>query len=545
MSHNALIKALYRTLFRQINKTKHLTPIVDTTANQNDIIQNELLKASQNTTLYRRFLWTEIMYYITEEIRHKNPNQTSVGLYMKLSKADSLVQTLLELLHDPLNHRPWHNTINILVEHRRQQFEKSQWKHTYQENKQTIDANRNRNKPSLVLRRLATRKRNLENPRVDFSSLPANEKYKKYRQELAKSAENSDWVFKLYLKTLQTRGVIPNPYKLPYVSDNLTKQSLYLPNPEKLMPGSARDSVINEAYDANYIEAVVKPEIEHVINKNHFLDAYDYQVNEKGPWKVKIRTTAAGIMKARFLSLPYIRKARLKELALDIKRLTRLFKIQSVWDIDPKNKMHERPVDNGFAVRGSKGYSDEEVMNSRNYYQQLAEAEADWEFLMMKMELAKENLELEQDQHKLKEIHKSLRREWTVALDEVSDYYKNELGRLFHKYSNRSKIMEERARAQTEMDAEYQRRAEAYSNLVDLLKRDGVYLHSDLVNFNHPVTRGYDYELEKQMKRRVKNRPGLPSEERLGLGKRLGDYLAEHGLKSYKWGFEFKRRLKI
>lgn len=525
--HGALIRSLYRTFLRKITKTKLLTPTVDSDISEGPL-RTELSKATRNPSLYGRLLWSEIKYYVNEEVR-LHSFVSRIGLYMKLLKAEQLVGHMQELIESPHKTDLWHSIIALLVEHRAKQLEKSQWLEKYLRNRDTIDTIRNRQRPGYIIRREASRRRKASvKPR--FTSTKPNERYKEYKKQLKRSDRNGILNLVQYIKILQSRGHLPNPYKLPYVSDRFTRQSLY--NPASFLPGSGRKALLYDAYDMDYVKAVLGSELEHLINKNHFLDNYDHQFNEKGPWKVKVKTTNAGTMIARYIRLPFFQK-EMKDLALDIKKLTRLSKLRKVWIAKSAADVRERKVDQGYAVKGSKGYSDFEVMCTRDYYEKLADAEADWEQLMLYIESPSPSKFWDADSQQL---HKS----WSEALDITSDYFDDELVKLERKYADKKHLFRKRAVLQDLMTDHFVKRSQDYKKLTEALQKDGVFMHSELVNFNNPVTSGYDQALGQG-----KNDTGLPLHERLGMGKKLADYLEQYKFKKYRMGYDFARRLKV
>lgn len=547
-SHKSLTRAMYRALLRGLNGLKSKIPKVDQ-ADQSIHLRAELRKVSTSPELYGKFLTSELKYYVDGEFRKEYSHLNEKSLHLKLVDGVNLIQALNATKQDPDNSKNWTGIISILVNHRNNQFLRQQWKAHYLKNRQEIDAARNRDKPSLVKKRLQSRAQSRVNLAPMFSLLTANEQYKVYKNQAAESKHNAAFVVRNYLKKLQLQGRIPNPYKLPYVSDSLSKQTLNMPDPTVLLPGSTKHSVMKSAYDFDYIESILKPEIEFKINKHHHLDKLNKQVKEDGPFKVKIRSTNSGAMTAHFLELPYTRK-QMKDIAMDVKRLVRTARKSYVWNYNARNletKMSETKVGDGYAVRDSKGYSHDEIMFTREYHEKLVDSEALWELLLEEEIIRGEGRWTPETAGELTRLRRSLRASWREALEISTQAIENEVHLFYEKYKvdKDHAIFKDQAKFQKEMNAVHQKRTDDYKELLATLKLHQVFVHSDLVNFNHPVTRGYDEELKSEERKKEKLRHGVPETERTAMGKRLGDYLQDIGYHAYKMGYLFAKRFKF
>lgn len=537
-NHGALLRSLYRDLLRGLFKTERLpiklTPSVDPS------IQLELEKAVLDPTLYQELLISELRYYIKDRFRTKI--RSSVGLYINLGRGDGLVEQFRNLQADPLQPELWHQVIKSLVQLRDDLFKQQKWKDFYLRNQKKVDEQRRKLLPVRVLRRLNSQGSERRTRQL-FLSLKANEKYKAYKRALKESKDDAGFVLRNYLKKLQLEGRIPNPYKLPYVSETMTLESLNLPDPSKLQPGSTRASVIEQAYDKDYIKAVIEPEVEYLINKS-FLDEIDEQISIKGPKKARIKGTSAGVMTAHFLGPPYDDHQTMKTIALDIKKLTRLFKLRHVWNMSSADKVaqaHEKKVGDGFAVKGSGGFSDDEVIYTREYYQKLADAEADWEALT-------EEIRDSTSLGKIPPLDKKrqlLRSQWSQPLDIATDFINQELRKVCAKYKLLEKIYDRQKEVQAALNTEFEERAQRYSKLLKVLNEDDVLMHSEIVNFSNPVNSGYDSALEDDFARSEKSKRGILEIERLGMGMKLGDYLAKFKFRFYQMGRFYRERFKF
>lgn len=539
--HEYLVKCLYKSLLRGLCKTKCLVPVIDINMETDEYLLPELKKASIDVNMYRDFLVSELRYYIDEKIR-KRP-RSSIDMYLSIMRGDHLSECLEKLPVDASKAEHWHEVIRHLVYLRDELFKKQKWKKFYSENQKQIDEQRSKDLPLKISRRLASVKNPHRKGQTPFRSLKANEQLKEYKKAMVESKEDAGFVVRNYLKRLQLEGRIPNPYKLPFVSKTLTLQSANLPNPNVLLPGSTKSFVIEQAYDAVYIEAVIKPEVEYLINQSIMNDT-DFQMNEKGPQRAKIHSTNAGIMTVHFLGAQFSPHSVMKNIAMDIKKLTRLYKLRHVWNVKATNKTalaHEKKVDEGYAVKGSGGYSDDEVICTKEYYQNLADTEASWEALI-------DDLRDYDKFGKMRPVRRKAslyRQEWREALDISSAYIETELRSICTKYKLLEEIFSEQDRVQKALQERYEERSQRYARLVEMLEKDKVFMHSELINFRNPVTHGLDDYLEADSNKQPQNKQGLPQMERLGMGKTLGDYLRIFKFSNYRMGQRYRKRFKF
>lgn len=551
-SHARLLRSMYRDILRSLMRIRKYTPVVSI-EETNDSIVRELEKASKNPQLYGGFLKSELRYYIDEEFRAEYRSFNSRSLYLKLQTGTNLIKCLKEVGTEPLNPLHWSELIGILVHHRKSQHLKQSWKLDYLKHKDAIDQGRSREVDTLTLKQIQSRS---AKPKYDvlpdFTELNAGQKYKHFKKALSQSKENSQFVLRNYLKHLQLKGLIPNPYKLPYVSETLTKHSFNLPNLLVLLPGSTKSFVVNEAYDLEYIEAIMKPEVEFIINKNHHLQALEKHVLDDGPYKVKIRNTTAGVMTANFLRAPNFLPPLMKELALDIKRLMRCVRKQFIWNLSTDSKINasEKAYGDGYGVRGSRGHSSEEIMYPRKYYEELADQESFWETLMSveTMKVARgEAVVLSRDvQTQLRAVDKRNHESWREPLVETTQMINDEVQALYDKYkiTKNSSIWDDQTRLQAKMNKIHERSVEKYANLVQKLKENDVFLHSDLFMKESSID-NYDATMKRDGSKREDKTKGLSEYERAGLGKRLADYLEETGNPSFRMGNRFTKRFKF
>lgn len=338
-----------------------------------------------------------------------------------------------------------------------------------------------------------------------------------------------------------------------------TPESMALP--KVVIPHSTKHRVIMDAYDMEYIDAIIKPDLEYDINKYHHLDGLSDIVNKKGPYKVQVRQCQAGIMPVPIISLPYAMPENRQEIAVDIKKLVRLSRIKAVWESGPGTAMTE-PLfkDGSYAVRGSRGFSDLERMFPRRYYEKLAAQEASWELLMDKLEA---KTALKEEQVVLKEsptakpsnvtwdsIEKEYLAEWQLPLNVSSASIDAEIRLYWNKYSTRTgktghPLLTRQQELQAKMNEHYDRQVVRLKNLLETLAQDNVFKHCELVNFQNPVTKRYGQYIKEDESRTERNKKGVPDTERAGMGKKLGDYLDEAGHHSFRWGMVFDKKFRF
>lgn len=364
--------------------------------------------------------------------------------------------------------------------------------------------------------------------------------------------KNAHDVVLRYLKKLQLQGKIPNPYKLPY-ADHLYKQAINLPKSLVFLPGSTTSAALEASYDLEYIETIIKPEVEYLLNEKHPLDKLSDIVNNRGPYKVTIRSTSAGLMVAPFLRVPNYDKMKMKELAMDIKKLMRAVRKQTIWNHskDSKTTVSEVPHGEGFSVRGSRGFSLDEVMYPREYYEELATQEANWESLIQLEEYKStgKNIDLttSRAQDGLRKTHRTNLKSWISALVEATEAIDAEIRLYYKKYEIKadSPVWKKQQELQELMDRRHEKLVAGYIGLLKQLETDRVFMHSELFNGNNPVQTGYEDMIAHDSRRAEKNRLGLAEQERTGLGKKLGDYLEQFCHRGYKMGYRFAKRLNV
>ena len=238
--------------------------------------------------------------------------------------------------------------------------------------------------------------------------------------------------------------------------------------------------------------------------------------------------------------MPYPRLNHLKEVALDIKKMMRLVRLKTVWNASGNDANITEPQfsDGSYSVRGSKGFGENERLHPKIYYDLLAQGEGLWEYLI--------DASLKNDD--TKDVA-SYVNEWSKALEDATNCINEELTSYYQKYnklkSSKSPLLQEQKILQHQMNVHYNEQLKRYMHIIKLIEDNKVFKHSEIVN-SDTVTKSYDeYLIENDSKRTKKNQRGIPSLERIGMGKHLGDYLDDVGYHNFKLGVNFDKKLKF
>lgn len=555
MSHHSTHASHYRSLFRAIlrgiEKIRPLKSAISNVQSSNRLVQQEIAKFSVNPELYHRHLLAEIRQLAWEEFLEIPKHLKDVAVFSKLSEGLSFVKVLQAIKERPEEPEGWGQLMEALVGHRSNQLKKYHWKRQYDAHKTVIDQGRLKNVPTLLAKRIVSREQKARKTELRYSSLSPSRKAKAYTSIVKASKENAAFVVRNYLKRMQLAGKVPNPYKLPYMRPKVLAQSADLPETREILPGSTKMSILEEAYDMDYIESITKPEIEYRINESYFLKKYSQIVNEKGPFKVQLRTTMAGAMPAHFLRLPYAQLRLLEAMAMDIKNLVRLARKQFLWNLDSAaaGSISDKPHGEGYAVRGSGGFTIEEIMYPRSYYENLAAEEAAWEFRMEVRRLEANWNKIQRRtsdvDDQLRFIYTCFRKSWEEPLIVATQKIDKEMHRYYKKYRilEESDIWKRRKALQEKMNFKYSKLIDKLEKLASIIQKNQVSMHLDLFNLNKTQNRLYEGRIIQEEKVLPRIRRGIPERGGAGLGRTLGDFMQEVGLRGFKMGEKFDKRL--
>lgn len=538
MSDSRIYLSLYRGIIRGIAKLKKYIPVIELRLGIDPNLHNELTKAQINPQLYGNYLLEEIRFLTKEAFNKRLTNKNRTIIYNRVTKGADLIELLKHINGKDAEH--WTRLIKYLVDFRSEKLRQSLWGKDFDKNRDQIEQGLLKDMPSIKARRISSEmnRRKARVKHTPFDSLSSGARTKHYKIEAETSEINASKVMKAHLKRLQRLGMIPNPFKLPYVTSLESFLLMNQPDQKYGIPGSGKSSIIRKAYDEDIINTIMAAEVEHRINEKHFLGRISNVVNKRGPAKVKIVVTNAGAMPASYLRTPRPKHKFMKAMAISIKRLMRCIRKQYIWGLTEatENAVSEAKHGEGYSVTGSKGYSFEEIMFPREYYEKLAVDESIWEFLMEK-EAQKESGP-DSRTFLLDRILKS----WSESLDIASASIDKEMLLYFEKHrAITSKLRKKREQVQRSANMYHETVVKKYRKILTLIEKENVFLHSDLYNVKKTPQITYKRGLKADTK--SKDKWGLPLSEKLGYT--LGDYLVSVGLKGFRMGNNFKKRQNI
>lgn len=525
--HRAAVLSLYRSLFRNGRKIGTKIPNLPgglPNVEQEDL-KRELTRYNLNNALYMKHLSCEMQYNLNIEFRRRHSN-----FLQWYSKGIELEHSLQQYIHgEPMS---FVSLLQQAIDYRTTIHKEQLWRADYLKNKNEVMEVIEKRTDEIDIRRKNSKIKKPTDPTTIFHKLTNKEKNLVIKSELKKGKEFEGHLLRRYLRIQQMQNLIPNPLLLPYTPDPIRWSETDTYKLHFALIGSTKHSNIHLGYDTEYIDAIIKPSLMYDINKHHHLEALSKIVNERGPFKVKIKTTSSGATVLPFIKMPYPRLEPLKEIALDAKNLLTALRILNVW-LSPRASIKEESInqDGSFSIARSHGFGPDECIYPRYYYQELAEAEALWEYLI--------------ESNHPKSVYK---KEWTEFLDITSTSLTKDLQMFQTKYgelrSRHSKLLDEQETLQLELNNHYNRLVARYEKIVASLKNDRIHKHSELVNMSKRVTTTYPQMLE-HYSRTGKTFPGLPEYERLGMGRTLPDYLDENEYHSFRWGQKFYDRFRF
>ncbi|EGV61567.1 hypothetical protein CANTEDRAFT_135512 [Yamadazyma tenuis ATCC 10573] len=348
-------------------------------------------------------------------------------------------------------------------------------------------------------------------------------------------------------QTMSQRLAIP--HLLPYTAIEPLSDQIKLSS--KIFKSTSMKA-ITEAYNTTLIEAILVPEIEHQVNYHHKVKPLEEIVNEKGPFRVRIRYTNAGTISIPFLKTQTPRLQPMKEVGIAVKNSVRDAEIRKNWESTTSPSSNDKKTTDGaFEIGWYRVYGPKATMFSKEHHAELHSQEALWEFLL-DQELLKgvdengESVTVEEVRSDVSQIKKSYTDSWLQTLNEVSGYFASRCDQHYQKYGGRyiNALFDEKIKWQNRMDETFEKKIRSYEQLINSLEVDRVTMHSDLVS---PKSNGSssDKQLVTNDKRVKKRRVGMGLHERRGLGKRLGDYMEENGVPCYKIGMKFDKKFRF
>ncbi|KAK6460138.1 hypothetical protein DFJ63DRAFT_316007 [Scheffersomyces coipomensis] len=521
--HSKAVISLYRELLRDANKLKNVKV--------NDEIQKQL--GSDHNEAYFKNLSFELKSFINEEFR--NPRRNTSALGNQIVKGVQFITCLHDFIIDNQQFEPLLTFTN--------------------DYKSDLDKKQERRAELLIKKangeiKETNNKYHMKKPTdpvTIFYKLSTKERSKVLKEEIEKSKFQSNHLLRRYFALQQSQFKIPLPQKLPYTSQLPKAKASELGNASYGSKRSENASDIYKSYDQDYVDAIVIPSLEYDINKFHFFEQFSWKINERGPAKVKIRVTNAGAYGMAYLDLPFRNNKDLTKLANDIKNSIKLNRVKSVWD-SPDGRINEERLqrDGSYGIKGSRGFGPEETFHPRFHHEELAISEGEWEFLVYLESLGDKIAE--SDFNELIKLRDSSIKLWTDDLNVVSKLleseYQNQKSEKMRIRSTESKVDNERSDYQKQMNLHFEKMTESYLQLLAKLKNNQIHKHSELVNLGDRVSNSYRNKLDHETKaKKVIN--GIPSIERIGLAKKLPEYLVEAKYTNFMWGQKFYDRFKF
>ncbi|RLV96571.1 hypothetical protein JA1_000039 [Spathaspora sp. JA1] len=516
ITHKESICQLYRSLLRKATKIRSIPP-------------SPTLLKQKDPQAYINQISNELRVGIIEQFRI-NPKRSHI-LANHLVSGITLNDQLDQLL---TNNEFWDEFLNI-IEHRRNDIFNAQMRRgSYLSRKDEVadkEAHlvRGRDKRRISQRiRARINRANRADTSVKFDSQKDRNNFLK--KELITSQEYSRDTLRRYLSHLQEKQIIPIPSLLPYTRESLdTDKQSYL----HIIDGVSRRA-ISEAYDKQYLQSIIIPSMEYDINHVHNFNKIETNLNEKGPYIVKGSLCHAGTISVPLLKSPFKRKVGRKKVAEYVKKSVLLHRTEKVWESKDKNDISGEISlgDGSYFIPGLLGFRKNAVMYPRSYYENLAYGEATFELFMKMHELEARNDE--------QPINLDEFSDWFEFLDITSEWAAQGYQDLRKEieYTTRNGFESTRGVLQKKMNKLYRFSVARFSKLNDNLTRYSVHKHSEIVS--PPVTTTFKHRLNKRKEELL-----LPTQERIGRGKTLGDFLEEHKLRHYHYGYKFLDRFKF
>lgn len=305
-----------------------------------------------------------------------------------------------------------------------------------------------------------------------------------------KRQQNTDHLLRRWFKHEQQNGGLPIPQKLSYV-ERIADTTL---NPFGAIPESTKANLINQAYDSDYVEGIIKPSLAYDINRNHYLRHLDDIVNHRGPFKPRILTTSAGPNAAPYIRMPYRQDESMGKLAVTIKRWLTATRINAIWQLKQPLTNENQQKNGGYAIRTRGNHDD--VIYPRAYYEQWASDEAQWEALI-------EGRDFD-----------TVLKEWIGPLDTTLKHLQDRVQHFKSEIGDVKAYEPLRQQLEEGLNQHYDDLANVYERISQQLRSNPhTFKHGEIVNSD----RNPD-----------------------GSGKQLGDYLKSY--KHFQWGDEFYDR---
>lgn len=536
VDHKPSVLALYRSLLRRCKAVETVTLPNDGSKVSEGHISQELDLARTNPSLYTQYLASDIKHSIRQRFRAKISN--TLVFYRSYSRGVQLVSLLDDISNNSDN---FVSLLEFVLHFKQREFDLVQKKAHGYYLKGVEEFNGILPKPDAE---------KFPWPLKPFKSLQNHEREKRLKHEISESKENKHKVIRRYMKHLQMNHKLAVPQLLPYTNLNLPAPNIKLSS--KIYDSTSVKS-ITLGYNLNMVAAILEPELEFNVNYHGFLKPLEQIVNEKGPYQVKIRTTNAGATSIPYIKLPMPQLDKMKEIAMDIKKLAKDFTLHRLWESshdDPGSK-EKRNADGSYSIGWFKQYGPNARIFSKDVLASLYQDEAKWEFELELASLKTQGedgkmVNPEDIKQDLMDIKNSYIDSWMEALDITSAQLLANWQSYGQKYNQHhlDKLLVEQKQYQQKMNQHFQSQINRYNNIKTLLEEAKASMHSDLVS-PKVLESLISNQLLLDDRYVKKTRTGISLSERRGLNKKLGDYMDQANMASYKLGMKYETRFKF
>lgn len=458
--------------------------------------------------------------------------ELKVGMYEAFTKqytntyqmAQALMKglTVIDALDDAMENGNHKNLLQCAHQHRKEYIEWSQRRSSFLKNRKELEEKRIDTLRGRESKLAMSRKRS--KVKLKESDLLIDQDVDDFiAKGLKIASKNGQSLILRYLNQLQYAGKISNPHLLPYTPETLqTNGDQY--DSHHVIKGLTQ-KIIDQSFDKEYIESIIIPSLVFDLNDMK-MDEIATIVNEKGPYQATAKENKSGTVPLPYLLSPFKHKPGRKKLAYLIRQQVLWSRIKKIWETTHELEEENMSRDGSYPVSGSRGFGAEELMKPRQYYEKLCECE---ELFELFCEIEQRKL----DGRDLNEVIDLDQFNWTEHLDIVS----NEIATKYDTVLQESKLdlSELQKSLQQRFDEGYEDKVERFTNLLHQLKAFNVFKHSEIVTpANSTVLRNdlQSVSLDK-----------FPTEERVGRGKTLGEFLKSHDFPYFEFGNELRKKI--
>ena len=335
--------------------------------------------------------------------------------------------------------------------------------------------------------------------------------------------KNGQFLILRYLNQLQYAEKIPNPHLLPYTPETLqTEGNQY--NSHHVIKGLTQ-KVIDQSFDKEYIESIIIPSLVFDLNDMN-MEKITTIVNEKGPYQAVAKENNSGTVPLPYILSPFKHKPGRKHIAHLIRQQVLWSRIKKVWETTHELEEENMSKDGSYPIRGCRGFGAEELMKPRLYYENLCQGEEMFELFC----------EIEQKRLEGRGVNEEIDLEqfnWTKDLDIVSD----EITAKYRQVLSNSKLdlSELQQSLQHRYNDGYKDYVERFTKLLNQLKIFNVFKHSEIVAPPNTTV------LKSDVNNLVLDK--FPTEDRIGRGQTLGDFLKACGFPYFEFGNELRKKI--